>query len=330
MLSSRPEASNARGLPETVTDRQTLPALPETLAIAVAGASDTGGRPSNEDAVLAIELAGSGSGSGSGSGASAVPAFLLAVADGMGGHADGEVASRLAIETIRDAVPPGADGDAALLLKQAFRRANEAIVAEAEASCAAGMGTTLTAALLRGKYATVASVGDSRAYLLRGRSLTQVTQDHSLVAEQVAAGELSPEDARSSPQRNILTHALGTQPRLARDLPAVFELTLLPEDRLLLCTDGFHDVLDQADYAEILTAAAPAASAARLIGLAKERGTTDNVSVVVAVAVPTRVPTALPAPVPARGVPVGAIAAAAIVAILVVLLIAALLLGVVP
>ncbi|MBA3416255.1 MAG: serine/threonine-protein phosphatase, partial [Chloroflexia bacterium] len=271
-----------------------------------------------------------GSGSGSGSGASAVPAFLLAVADGMGGHADGEVASRLAIETIRDTVPPGADGDAALLLRQAFRRANEVIVAEAEASGAAGMGTTLTAALLRGKYATVASVGDSRAYLLRGRSLTQVTQDHSLVAEQVAAGELSPEDARSSPQRNILTHALGTQPRLARDLPAVFELTLLPEDRLLLCTDGFHDVLDQADYAEILTAAAPAASAARLIGLAKERGTTDNVSVVVAVAVPTRVPTALPAPVPARGVPVGAIAAAAIVAILVVLLIAALLLGVVP
>jgi protein phosphatase len=307
-----------------VTDRQTLPALPETLAIAVAAATDTGGRPSNEDAALAIELAAPDRGK------AGSPAFLLAVADGMGGHAGGEVASRLAIETIRDAVKPGGDGDAALLLKQAFRRANEVIVAEAAATGAAGMGTTLTAAILRGKYATVASVGDSRAYLLRGRGVTQVTKDHSLVAEQVAAGELSREEARTSPQRNILTHALGTQPKLARDLPAVFELTLLPEDRLLLCTDGFHDVLEQRDYAEILAAAAPEESVERLIGLAKERGTTDNVSAVVAVAVPTRVPTALPAPAPARGVPIGVIAAAAIAAILVLLLVAALLLGFVP
>lgn len=311
-------------MPETVTDRQTLPALPETLAIAVAAASDTGGRPSNEDATLAIELAASGGGR------EGAVAFLLAVADGMGGHADGEVASRLAIETIRDAVKPGDGGDAALLLKQAFRRANEVIVAEAEASGAAGMGTTLTAAILRGKYATVASVGDSRAYLLRGRGVTQVTKDHSLVADQVAKGELTREEARISPQRNILTHALGIQAKLARDLPAVFELTLLPEDRLLLCTDGFHDVLEQKDYAEILAAGAAAESVERLIGLAKERGTTDNVSAVVAVAVPTRVPTPLPMPAPARGVPVGAIAAAAIAAILVLLLVAALLLGVVP
>ncbi|HYO30412.1 MAG TPA: protein phosphatase 2C domain-containing protein [Thermomicrobiales bacterium] len=307
-----------------MTDRQTLPALPDTLAIAVAAASDVGGRPSNEDVALAIEL------TGAGSAGDAPPAFLLAVADGMGGHAGGEVASRLAIETIRDVVAPGEGGDAALLLKQAFRRANEAIVAEAEATGADGMGTTLTAAILRGKYATVASVGDSRAYLLRGRGVTQVTKDHSLVAEQVARGELTPDEARASPRRNVLTHALGTQPKLARDLPAVFELTLLPEDRLLLCTDGFHDVLEQNDYARILAAAAPEEAVDRLIRMANERGTTDNVSAAVAVAVPTRIPTALPTPTSARGIPVGAIAAAAIAAILILLLVAALLLGVVP
>jgi len=107
-------------------------------------------------------------------------------------------------------------------------------------------------------------------------------------------------------------------------------LTLLPEDRLLLCTDGFHDVLDGRDYAETLAADDPEAAVRRLIGLAKERGTTDNVSAVVAVAVPTRVPIALPTAPAARGVPVGAIAAAAIAAILILLLLAALVLGLVP
>lgn len=307
-----------------MTDLQTLPALPATLAIEVAGASDIGGRANNEDVALAIEVRSPRSPN------TGPPTFLLAVADGMGGHAGGEVASRVAIETLKAAMQPLEDGDAARLLKNAFRRANEAILAEATDTGVTGMGTTLTAALLRGSNATIASVGDSRAYLVRGSGLTQITKDHTLVAEQVAQGTLTAEQARADPQRNILTQALGNQPRLAKDLPTIFEIPLLPEDRLLLCTDGFHDVLEARDYTEILKTGNAASAVQQLIGRAKERSATDNVSAVVAVAVPTRVTASLPPPVAARGMPVGAIAAAAIVVILLLLVVAVVALGLVP
>lgn len=296
-------------------DRATAVALPETLAVAVAAATDVGGRPSNEDAVLALALPAA---------PGQPPAFLLAVADGMGGHADGEVASALAVDTLRQAFSGEAGTDPALTLKQAFRKANEAVWARGAESADGGrMGTTLTAAVLKGRYATVASVGDSRAYLLRNRGLTQVTKDHTLVAEQVAQGVVKPADARNHPQRNILTHALGTRAKLDTRLPPVYELTLLPGDRLLLCSDGFFDVLEDRDYADALLAA-PAADAVRaLVALATGRGATDNVSAVVAEAVPTRVPTALPVPAGRAGFPVAA--AVAVAAILLLALIAAVL-----
>jgi protein phosphatase len=90
------------------------------------------------------------------------------------------------------------------------------------------MGTTLVSAVVHGKYVTIANVGDSRAYLMRANQMTQITQDHSLVADQVTQGKLSEADARKSPQRNILTHALGSAPQLDRKLPSIYELTLLP------------------------------------------------------------------------------------------------------
>lgn len=302
-----------------MTDRQIVPAPPDTVAVAVAAVSDTGGRPNNEDVAIALALPEAADGGN--------PDYLLAVADGMGGHAAGELASRLAIETLEKIVRGGGD-DAADLLKRAFRSANEAIAAAAVGD-AAGMGTTLTAALLRGRYATVASVGDSRAYLLRAGGLTQITRDHTLVAEQVARGELPPAAARTSPQRNVLTHVLGGRPRLEKDLPPIYELTLLPEDRLLLCTDGFHDVLEQRDFVDVLRQATPDEAAARLVALAKERATTDNVSAVVAVATPTRV-AAAPLPAAAgRGVPwqLVAIVVAVIVALVVLVAVVG---GVVP
>jgi protein phosphatase len=176
-----------------------------------------------------------------------------------------------------------------VVLKQAFRQANEAIYADSQADAQDDpMGTTLVAAVLRGKYATIASVGDSRAYLVRANALTQITKDHSLVEEEVARGAMTADQARTSPRRNILTHALGQRPKLDTKLPEIFELTLLPQDRLLLCTDGFYDVVDDREYVRTLLEFDPAAAANQLVQLAVERGTADNVSAVVAEAVPTR------------------------------------------
>jgi protein phosphatase len=155
--------------------------------------------------------------------------------------------------------------------------------------------------VLRGKYATFASVGDSRAYLIRARRLNQITQDHSLVAEQVAQGTLTKEQARQSPQRNVLTQALGHRERLDTKLPSIFELVLLDDDRLLLCTDGFYDVLSDDDLVAVTTQNPPQAAADRLVELAKERGTSDNVTAVVIgvnrePAPPTITPSAAEAP----------------------------------
>jgi PPM family protein phosphatase len=274
--------------------RQQPADLSEELRLVVGAATDAGGRDGNEDAVYV------GDPNAAAAETAAGGPLLLAVADGMGGHARGEVASRLAIEALTRAVADDTGADPALLLKQAFRQANETIFANAEAeSDGEAMGTTLVAALLRGKYATIASVGDSRAYLVRANALTQVTKDHSLVAEQVSRGALSPREARQSPHRNVLTHALGHRPKLDAKLPGVFEVTLLPEDRLVLCTDGFYDVVDDGDVVRIVLDHPPADAAKRLVDLAVERGTSDNVSAVVAEALPTRIPTIGREPVPA-------------------------------
>lgn len=240
----------------------------------VGSVTDAGGRENNEDSVLVQELPPAGGGS--------APGYLLAVADGMGGHADGEVASTLAIDMLRDLFSRDQPADVALALKQAYRRANEAIYQQGgENEGAARMGTTLVSAVVRGKYVTIANVGDSRAYLMRANQITQVTQDHSMVAEQVQQGQLSEADARKSPQRNMLTQALGSKPALDKRMPAIYELALLPEDRLLLCTDGFYDVLSNEDYLQLMSGDDPNEAATGLTALAKERRTTDNVSAVV-------------------------------------------------
>jgi PPM family protein phosphatase len=240
----------------------------------VGSVTDAGGRDNNEDSILVQELPPT---TGTRS-----PGYLLAVADGMGGHADGEVASRLAIDLLRDLFSRDQPSDAALALKQAYRRANEAIYQQGGGDTEPRhMGTTLVSAVVRGKYVTIANVGDSRAYLMRANRITQVTQDHSVVAEQVQQGQLREEDARKSSQRNMLTQALGTRESLDKRMPAIYELALLPEDRLLLCTDGFYDVLTNDDYLQLMSGDDPVAAATGLTTLAKERRTDDNVSAVV-------------------------------------------------
>lgn len=234
----------------------------------------TGGRENNEDSLLVESLPASGGDSGQG--------YLLAVADGMGGYAGGEIASKLAIDFLKDIFARDQPADAALALKQAYRRANEAIYQQGTAEEGGQqMGTTLVSAVVRGRYVTIANVGDSRAYLMRANQVTQVTQDHSVVGEQVQQGQITEDEARESPQRNMLTHALGTKEQLDRRMPSIYELALLPEDRLLLCTDGFFDVLNNQDYLQLMSGDDPEAAARDLTSLAVERKTTDNVSAIV-------------------------------------------------
>ena len=252
------------------------------LDIRISSASDVGGRPENEDAVAVSDLQAVDLGDGV-----ELPGFLVAIADGMGGHQRGEVASRIAVDTIQEVFASDPAADVVPLLKQAFRRANELIYGNWHGqSPSEMMGTTLVVAATRGKYATVASIGDSRAYLVRAGRLQQITRDHSLVAEQVAQGNMTAEEARESPHRNIITHALGHKPKLDSKMPNIFEITLLEEDRLLLLTDGFFDVVPDADLLRLTLDAQPAEIAQKLVSVAKERGTTDNVSAVVATAVP--------------------------------------------
>jgi len=228
--------------------------------------------------------------------------FVLAVADGMGGYDRGDVASRIAIDALLDRLKTLDTEDSALILKQAYRRANEEIyeggVSQGEENM---MGTTLVAGLVRGSELSLANVGDSRAYLLRAGALTQVTQDHSLIAEQVRMGVLSAEEARSSQHRNIITRALGHRERVDVD---VFELTLLPEDRLLISTDGVHDYIEDDDIREVLEEMPPEDAAGELIERALGNGSTDNLTALIAWMAPLSV---LEAPAqPEVEVPAGA------------------------
>lgn len=242
----------------------------DELEFAVASYTDPAGRESNEDAILATELTGSRTG------------HLLAVADGMGGYENGEVASKIAIDVLTSSIMETASQDVTVALKQAYRQANQQIFEfGANQGNAQPLGTTLVSAVVVGRYATIANIGDSRAYLFRANQLTQITQDHSVVGEQVAKGEITEVEARSSRQRNLLTASLGLSETLDRRLPSIYEIALLPEDSLLLCSDGFYDVLETQDYLGLLGDSSGTDVARQLTDLAKDRGTTDNVSAVV-------------------------------------------------
>lgn len=250
----------------------------------MASATHVGGRSENEDAICVAEVPPVGVGEAATEGG-----HLLAVADGMGGYQRGEVAAKMAIDTLREMFAEDPGADPALLLKQAFRRANEKIYENGLGTGQdAMMGTTLVAVVTHGKYATIASIGDSRAYLARANRLTQITKDHTIVAEQVARGSMTEQEARESPHRNVLTHALGHRPKVESKLPDIFEITLLPEDRLLLCSDGLYDVVPDDEMLRALTEGAPEDAAQRLVDLAVSRNASDNVSAIVLAALPTR------------------------------------------
>ena len=198
----------------------------------------------------------------------------FAVADGMGGAQAGEVASRLALDTLLDAL--AADDD----LPAAAGAANEAVYGQSRADRSrSGMGTTLTAGVLGDDRLRFAHVGDSRLYLWRDERLTQVTDDHSLVGEMVREGHLSREAAATHPQRSILSRALGTEPRVEIDAG---ELELRAGDALLFCSDGLYSMVPDDTIAAVLAAVDdPERVARRLVSEAKNGGGHDNITVVV-------------------------------------------------
>jgi len=198
---------------------------------------------------------------------------LFAVCDGMGGAQAGEVASGLAAETLAAAVADGRPLLAAAEQANAavFQRANDDIEH-------AGMGTTLTAVVLAGDTGLFVHIGDSRAYLLRGGALEQLSEDHSLVGEMVRDGRLSEEEAASHPHRSILSRALGTEPLARID---EFEVDLRAGDVLLLCSDGLSGVVPAEAISKALGRADPDDAAAKLIAEARKHGGSDNITAVV-------------------------------------------------
>jgi PPM family protein phosphatase len=229
------------------------------MRFAYGARTDVGrGRPENEDSILVDAAHG-----------------LYAVADGMGGHRAGEVASATAIETLKAAYVGGQR------LDEAVEAANAAVFAKAaDDDALRGMGTTLTAVALEDdRTALLGHVGDSRAYLMRDSTVTQVTDDHSLVEQLVREGRLSPEEAHNHPQRAIITRALGIDAQVEVD---TYRVDLKPGDRLLICSDGLTNMLSDDTIAVTLRRHPdPQQAADTLVDMANQAGGDDNITVVV-------------------------------------------------
>lgn len=213
---------------------------------------------------------------------------LFVVADGMGGHAGGETASRIVVETLPVALQAELAAQmgkpdavrCSEALRQALHAANDAVCkAAADDHTVRGMGTTCVAAVIVDSVAVLANVGDSRIYLLRDAALEQITEDHSLVQEYVRAGEMRPSEAMSSRYKNVITRAVGIASTVEPDIERV---DLLEGDTLLLCSDGLTNMLSRSDIARTLGRASTAQdAAAQLVGAANAAGGTDNISAVV-------------------------------------------------
>ncbi len=206
---------------------------------------------------------------------------LFIVADGMGGHAAGEVASEIAVDTVTNAYyhQQEENDDIPVSLMNAIRRANALIHQRAaENMLRSGMGTTCVSAVLRGNMAYVANVGDSRAYLVRHGQVRQISQDHSWVEEQVRAGLLTKDQARSHGQRNVITRSLGTQPDVEVD---VFAEQMEDGDSLILCTDGLSGSVNEDELGVMVDQYMPQESVYHLVERANENGGPDNITAIV-------------------------------------------------
>ena len=212
-----------------------------------------------------------------GSGRSAI----LAIADGMGGIGSGDVASKVAVTTAIDALRDQ-DGSVLDAMRRALEEANRAVYDEKERDPARGpMGTTCTLAVVRDDQVHLAHVGDTRAYLVGGNSVRQLTRDHSLVAGLVERHQMTPDEAKVDPRRNIVTRGLGIEASVAVDT-LTLEEPLTESDTLVLCTDGLHSQISDAELADLARSRDLENAADSLIRLANSRGGPDNISVILA------------------------------------------------
>lgn len=202
---------------------------------------------------------------------------LFMVSDGMGGHASGEVASSIAIETVGEQAPGTADD---VLLGAAVESANMSVIEASEQGIGKpGMGCTATAVLIEGNRMAVAHVGDSRAYVLRQGTLVRITHDHSYVEELVDSGQITADEARTHPSRSIITRALGSDPDMYADH---FSLEVNDGDRVILCSDGLSSMISDAEIESLaVSSATPQQAADNLVAAALTAGGSDNVTVVV-------------------------------------------------
>ena len=205
---------------------------------------------------------------------------LFIVADGMGGQNAGEFASRYTVETIVKTVSESEKKDAVSILEEAISSANSYLLEHArENEGMAGMGTTIVAATVKGSELSVANVGDSRLYIA-GKEMRQITKDHSLVQEMVRMGELDAEKAKSHPDKNIITRAIGAQENVKVDF---FEVALKPGEKVMMCTDGLTNMLEDTELFAILSEPGKnlAEKVEKMVNMANQNGGKDNITVVV-------------------------------------------------
>jgi protein phosphatase len=203
---------------------------------------------------------------------------LFIVADGMGGHAGGRLASELAVRALGTAYPAASTSSIRESLLESFRKANDDIFTHArQNSQYAGMGTTCTALVLQDHTATIAHIGDTRVYRITKNRIQQLTDDHSKVAEMIRRNIITREEARHHPERSHLYRALGIRPSV--DVDVIEGVAVRPPVTFLLCTDGLYNHVDDDEMRRIVATLPPADAVQELVNLANDRGGLDNISV---------------------------------------------------
>lgn len=205
---------------------------------------------------------------------------LFVVADGMGGHNAGDFASRCAVSVLAESVKKDMSFNPIKIIRHAIETANEQVLMQADLDPQkAGMGTTMVAVTVVGHYAYVANVGDSRMYVSDSHDIVQITRDHSWIAEMVRRGEISKEEARNHPDKNIITRAVGTGSTVKIDF---FDVELEEGNRILMCSDGLSNMVEDYTMQDILSSSNNIEeSAEKLVSLANENGGRDNISVII-------------------------------------------------
>lgn len=246
------------------------------MPVSVHGHTDIGRkRTNNEDSYICLPFA-----------KSSELKYLIAVADGMGGHRGGEIASGLAVTSIKtyitakfsESVLPNSDFKA--VLEGSIENANSEIFSQAsQKEELTGMGSTVVAALLSDSEAVISNVGDSRAYLIRGKQIEQITTDHNWKSEQLQLGELKEDDIKSSPYKDLITRSLGLKEETEVDS---YQVETAPGDYLLLCSDGLHSLLSEKEILKTFRKyKKPKTIAHKLIEAANKKGGHDNITVII-------------------------------------------------